>query len=374
MATVWTVPIDITPRWLDSPEVQTFLASNDLADASPDPRVRLAQFAEVTSALGRHVGRTFTSVQAASAALFDRIDGDGHGVPVALRLAALRLIVTTVHQTRPAPKPLPARVSEQLGLYVYALLDPRNRTVFYVGSGRGNRVYGHVWTALEETESSRLLDGPETDRAEVTDANIRRIRDIYDSGHEVEHYIAAHRITAADDDQTADAVGRALVGVLGLIEPDTETPGLTNLAGGAPELRAAPVEDLVIQYSAEPVPELPTPCFLIEVKGAAKRGVTPEEIYEMARQSWAAGTAVRNSAKIPVIVVADNIVRAAYRAESWAMVSRTDDTALWRFTGAADQELEAQFVRKRITPDRVGLKKWPTNGSVSHLTHARPGR
>ncbi|MFC7446894.1 GIY-YIG nuclease family protein [Rhodococcus daqingensis] len=328
----------------------------------------------MTASLGRHVGRTFTSVQAASAALFDRIDGDGHGVPVALRLAALRLIVTTVHQTRPAPKPLPARVAEQLGVYVYALLDPRNRSVFYVGSGRGNRVFGHVWTALEETGSRRLVEGPETDRAEVTAASIRRIRDIYDSGHEVEHYIAAHQLAAADADQTADGIGRALVGVLGLIEPENETPGLTNLTGGALELRASPIDDLVLQYEAEPVPNLPTPCFLVEVQGAAKRGATPEEIYAMARQSWAAGTAVRESAGIPVIVFADNIVRAVYRAESWAMVSRIADTTLWRFAGAADPELEAQFVRKRITPDRVGLKKWPANRSVSHLTHARPGR
>ncbi|MFG1783908.1 GIY-YIG nuclease family protein [Rhodococcus oryzae] len=374
MATVWTVPIDITPRWLASPEVQTFLASNDLADASPDPRVRLAQFAEVTASLGHHVGRTFTSVQSASAALFDRTDGGGHGVPVALRLAALRLIVTTVHQTRPAPKPLPARVAEQLGVYVYALLDPRNRSVFYAGSGRGNRVFGHVWAALEETESLRLIEGKETDHPEVTAATIRRIRDIYDSGHEVEHYIVQHQVTAADDDRTAEGIAGALVGVLGLIEAETDTPGLTNLAGDALELRAALVDDLVLQYEAEPVPNLPTPCFLVEVKGAAKRGATPDEIYAMARQSWAAGNAVRETARIPVIVFADNIVRAVYRAESWAMASRTTDTTLWRFTGSADPELEAQFTKKRVTPDRVGLKKWPTNGSVSHLTHARPGR
>ncbi|TJZ80222.1 GIY-YIG nuclease family protein [Rhodococcus oryzae] len=374
MATVWTVPIDITPRWLASPEVQTFLASNDLADASPDPRVRLAQFAEVTTSLGRHVGRTFTSVQSASAALFDRTDGGGHGVPVALRLAALRLIVTAVHQTRPAPKPLPARVAEQLGRYVYALLDPRNRSVFYVGSGRGNRVFGHVWAALEENESLRLLERQEKDSSESTAATIGRIRDVYDSGHEVEHFIVAHRITSADDDRVADEIGRALVGVLGLIEPDTEFPGVTNPSDGPLETTAATVDDLVLQYAAEPVPDLPTPCFLVEVKGAAKRGTTPDEIYAMSRQSWAAGNAVRDSAKIPVIVFADNIVRAVYRAESWAMVPRSTDTTLWRFTGTADPELEAQYVNKRVTPDRVGLKKWPGSGSVSHLTHARPGR
>ena len=106
MATVWTVPLDILSRWLDSDEVQTFLSSNDLADASADPKVRLAQFATVTESLQQHVGETYTSVQAASAALFDGIN-TGLGVPVGLKLAALRLVVTAVHQTRPSPQPLP---------------------------------------------------------------------------------------------------------------------------------------------------------------------------------------------------------------------------------------------------------------------------
>ena len=101
-----------------------------------------------------------------------------------------------------------------------------------------------------------------------------------------------HQITAADDDRAADGVRMALTGVLGLLEQETETPGLTNLAGETLELTAAPVDDLVLQYAAEPVPDLPTPCFLVEVKGAAKRGATPDEIYAMASQSWAAGNAV----------------------------------------------------------------------------------
>ena len=149
MATVWTIPIDITSRWLDNSEVQTFLASNDLDNAAPDPRVRFAQFADVTKSLERHIGHTFSSVQGAATALFDGIDG---GVPVALKLAALRLILKEVYQTRHAPQPFPKRVGEELGTYVYALLDPRNRSVFYVGAGRGTRVYGYVWEALAENE------------------------------------------------------------------------------------------------------------------------------------------------------------------------------------------------------------------------------
>ncbi|WP_159920762.1 GIY-YIG nuclease family protein [Rhodococcus sp. WAY2] len=365
MATVWTIPIDITSRWLDSAEVQAFLASNDLDNASPDPLVRFAQFSDVTKSLQRNIGHTYSSVQGAATALFDGIDG---GVPVALKLAALRLILREVYQTRRAPEPFPKRVGDELGSYVYALLDPRNRSVFYVGKGRGTRVYGYVWEALAVDEHRKTLEDSEKDAPEVTAATIARIREIYDSGHEVEHYIVAHRLNATGD--VAEAISDGLIGALGLLEGSV----LTNLAAGAGEHRAVPVDDLVLQYAAEPVPNLPTPCVLLEVPRAAERGVTPDDIYERARGPWAAGAAVRNSENIPVIVFADNIVRAAYRAKSWSGVARPGDAQLWKFTGDVDPDLEAQFVNKRIVPAQVNLKKWPTHGWVPHLTQARPGR
>lgn len=371
MATVWTVPLDILSRWLDSDGVQTFLSSNDLADASADPKVRLAQFAKVTKSLQQHVGETYTSVQAASAALFDGID-TGLGVPVGLKLAALRLVVTAVHQTRPSPQPLPKTVTEELGRYVFALLDPRSRQVFHVGSGTGNRVFGHVWAALEENEKRQVLTDPETDSAEVRDAVITRIRDIYDSGHDVEHYVLAHGIEAAADG-TVSATDRLNTVVAGFsVFERADRPTLSNLLD-ADGRTAARIEDLALQYSAERVPNLPVPCVLLEVKQAGGRDITAEEIYAAARQQWPAGTAVRNTSDLPLIVFADNIVRAVYRADSWEIATRSADAAQWKFTGEVDAELEKQFVHKRVTPDRVGLKRWPAHGWVPHLTSARPG-
>lgn len=372
MATVWTVPLDILPRWLDSAEVQAFLASDDQQDASADPKVRHAQFAAVTKSLQRHVGETYISVQAASTALFDGI-GDGLGVPVGLKLAALRLVVTPVHQTRPSPQPLPDTVTAELGRYVFALLDPRSRRPFHVGAGTGNRVFGHVWAALEENEKRQFLDDPEADSAEVREAVIARIRDIYDSGHEVEHYILAHNVeNSADAAESATGRVDALIAGLGLFESG-DHPVLTNRVG-ADDKKAARIEDLALQYSAERVPTLPTPCLLLEVKQAGVRGVGPEEIYAAARGAWPAGAAVRGTENLPVIVFADNIVRAVYRTRSWEIASRTADASLWRFAGDVDSELEAQFVNKRVTPDRVGLKRWPSHGWAPHVTHARPGR
>ena len=35
------------------------------------------------------------------------------------------------------------KVQEAIGYYVYVLVDPRTKQVFYVGKGKGNRVFDH---------------------------------------------------------------------------------------------------------------------------------------------------------------------------------------------------------------------------------------
>ena len=35
-------------------------------------------------------------------------------------------------------------VSDKLKYYVYRLIDPRNGDTFYVGKGKGNRVFAHA--------------------------------------------------------------------------------------------------------------------------------------------------------------------------------------------------------------------------------------
>ena len=39
---------------------------------------------------------------------------------------------------------------DKLGHYVYRLIDPRNGNTFYVGVGKGNRVFDHVKGAIND--------------------------------------------------------------------------------------------------------------------------------------------------------------------------------------------------------------------------------
>jgi uncharacterized protein len=59
-----------------------------------------------------------------------------------------------------SPGSFPPEVAARLGTYVYRLIDPRSGETFYVGKGRGNRVFAHIRaeeasTGTSSTTSSR---------------------------------------------------------------------------------------------------------------------------------------------------------------------------------------------------------------------------
>lgn len=75
-------------------------------------------------------------------------------------------------------------VSRKLSYYVYLLIDPRDNKVFYIGKGKGNRVFDHLKGVINADNDGNMLD---------TKADL--ITEIRQAGKEVIHVIARWGLT-----------------------------------------------------------------------------------------------------------------------------------------------------------------------------------
>lgn len=83
------------------------------------------------------------------------------------------------------------QVADELGFYVYALIDPRTFVPFYVGKGRGERFTSHGYEAMYDSEFDREDKSAESQK-------ISKIREIRDEGLEPEIWIIRHGMSSAE--------------------------------------------------------------------------------------------------------------------------------------------------------------------------------
>lgn len=183
---------------------------------------------------------------------------------------------------------------EKLGYYVYALIDPRTRKVFYVGKGKGNRIYAHV-------EASELVDVKEVEK-------IKTIREIRAAGKEVKHVVVRHGLTEAE----AFAVEAALIDYIQGVQKHE----LTNLQDGHHnrELGLRTIEDIEIQYEA-PEAEFAEPVLLIRVNRFYEPGMSAKALYEVTRKSWRVGPRAFGIQYACAVYL--GIVREVYEIKKW---------------------------------------------------------
>ena len=123
----------------------------------------------------------------------------------------------------------PGGVAKQLKWYVYRLIDPRNGETFYVGKGKGNRVFVHA--------KGQLQGGDEEE--EISDPKLLRIKRIQEAGLEVGHVIHRHGLSTED---RAFEVEAALIDAY---------PGLTNkdMGHGSRDYGSRHVEEIINEYA-----------------------------------------------------------------------------------------------------------------------------
>lgn len=226
------------------------------------------------------------------------------------------------HLEMPSEVRIPPEVAELLHYYVYALRDPRDRRVFYVGKGIGDRINAHVREAGKDLESER--------------AKLRTINDIEAAGLEVELLFLR---TGIEEGDRAFAVEQAVIDAF-----DADDHPLTNLVrghnSGAQGLATLPV--VMARYIAAPCPSIAEPVIMLKIQNGWRPDMSEREVYEKTRGYWKIGPGARNGARY-CLGIAYGVVRGAYRIDpdSWALSEKPSDVGKnrWGFTGESASEL-----------------------------------
>lgn len=232
------------------------------------------------------------------------------------------------------------RVIEQIGYYVYLLIDPRDDAIFYVGKGTGNRCFAHL-TEARKTQADTVADY----------AKLARIREIEDAGEAVRIDILRHGLSEPEAFHVESAA-------IDLVDPSL----LTNRVAGHDtiELGRMSIADVNAIYGAEPV-DIHTEhrVVLIRISRLFERGMSAYDLYEATRKWWRVGSQRREQgnrlAPRWAMAVYGGVVRAVYRIEGWEQPTEVDiaedsgRVKRWAFRGRRDPAMERIYAYRDVT-------------------------
>jgi uncharacterized protein len=224
-------------------------------------------------------------------------------------------------------------VSDKLKCYVYRLIDPRSGTTFYVGRGRGNRVFSH---AAGDEEPSGSED--------AESLKIRMIREIKNDGFQVQHVIHRHGM----DEESAREVEAALIDAY---------PGLTNIQQGYENARGAIHATQVIRLYEADEAKFQHNVILITIN----RTIEDRPTIDAVRYAWKIDP-IRAHKVDYVLAVANGMIVGVYVADEWLPATLENfpgfpltDPERFGFRGhEAPDDVKALYFQKRVPPARPG--------------------
>jgi hypothetical protein len=211
---------------------------------------------------------------------------------------------------------------ENIGYYVYCLIDPRNNEIFYIGKGCGNRVFDHQ---QEEGNNPKNI----------------RIKDIQNSGKDIKKYIIRFGLTEGE----AFHLEAALIDIFS--SPTWSNRQLLNIMRGHNVLDHGmkSVDEIEAYFCVDDInkKDIKHNVLIVNIN---KTYATLNDIYESTRKSWIIGENSRANIDL-VISEYKGIFRKIYKPTKWYKDQTSPKGNRWMFDGEDVSNKYPQYINKR---------------------------
>lgn len=208
-------------------------------------------------------------------------------------------------------------VIKELGYYVYIYSHPKTEEVFYVGKGKGNRVFSH------------LEDAAESDKTKY-------IKELKNQGLKPKIEILVHGL---EDEKTALRVESSVIDLLGIKNLTNKQIGFKSASYGR-----MTINQINALYDKKKV-DVEESTILIRISQAFRYSMSEVELYDYTRGQWKLNPTRANNAKYAFSVY-QGVVQEVYEILTWFeagstfSVRRVNDNVEERFKSVVDGRFE----------------------------------
>ena len=214
--------------------------------------------------------------------------------------------------------------SEKLKFYVYCLIDPRTNKPFYIGKGKGNRVFEHAKSSI---------------KSELISDKLEKIREINSEGFKVKHIIIRHGLS----EDEAFKVESSLIDFMRHFGKS-----LTNevFGHGTFKFGLMTANEIISTYNAKPLKTLQHNVVIININKTYERAKGGISIYKATHESWIISEKRRQILEYALSEY-KGIIVGVYKINEW--YKSLDGPRRWGFDGeeAAD-DIKTIYLNKSV--------------------------